>query len=279
VSLASLLQGSAAAAQDAGIRLVQVSFDAQTPGNSVKETFPSRVAPGDAVVLAINWVPASSTPTIVDDCGTTYGVVAGPATMAQYSPAVYFAFACDAGVGAVFYNVPDASWLEINQIEYTGIDRLHPVDAVAVDGGVPGQAAAGPVITTQSADLLLAWMPQNSGTNPAIGAGFTLVDMNSQDIVEDEVTGAPGPYEATATSPADWAMLAVAFRAASMTPGTDGGSTSDAGLFGMGPGDPKLGGLSDVVGCDCSTSPFLPVATLWFAAALLARRCARGLRR
>ena len=88
---------------------------------------------------------------------------------------------------------------DIRILEYSGVDRVSPVDAVAGTTGSSATSSSGAVATTNATDLLVgANTVQTITTGP--GSGFTqrLLTNPDGDIAEDQIVTAAGSYSASA---------------------------------------------------------------------------------
>jgi hypothetical protein len=124
-----------------------------------------------------------------------------------------------AGAGAnavkVTFNAP-ARFPDVRVVEYSGLDRLSPVDTTAAAAGYGTMADSGAATLSNAHDLLFAANTVSSWTTGP-GSSFTLRILTSPDadIVQDRVVTAAGAYNATAPmATGAWVMQMVAFRAA-----------------------------------------------------------------
>ena len=99
-------------------------------------------------------------------------------------------------------------------MQYSGLDNSFPVDAVAAAGGNGTLSDSGPLITTNSNDLLFAANYVSSVTSGP-GTGFTsrIITTPDGDIAEDRLVSSTGTYNGTAPlSAGTWVMQMVALR-------------------------------------------------------------------
>jgi hypothetical protein len=111
-----------------------------------------------------------------------------------------------------------AVYADIRIAEYQGLATANPVDAVSAGQGNDTSSDSGRAITTSANDLLVGANTVRTRTMDP-GAGFTPRAITSPDgdLLEDRIVTAAGSYNTTAplSSPGDWIMQMVAFRAAS----------------------------------------------------------------
>ena len=115
----------------------------------------------------------------------------------------------------VQFNMP-AVYADIRVLEYSGLDKVNPVDVVAVGSGGGTLSSTASVTTTNANDLLFGANMVTSGTMGA-GAGYTtrVITSPDSDIAEDRVVTSIGTYSATApTNGGSWVIQMVAFKAA-----------------------------------------------------------------
>ena len=114
-----------------------------------------------------------------------------------------------------------ARYPDIRILEYSGLDRINPVDVVKTATGTNATSNSGAVTTTNANDLLFAANLVQTSTRAA-GTGFTsrIITSPDGDIAEDRIVSAVGSYSATAplTSAGAWIMQMVAFKAAPNAP-------------------------------------------------------------
>ncbi|MBV8141906.1 MAG: hypothetical protein JOZ60_07675, partial [Verrucomicrobia bacterium] len=110
-----------------------------------------------------------------------------------------------------------ANYPDIRILEYSGIDRVNPLDVVVGAQGNSATSSSGAVTTTNANDLLLG---ANTVWASTIGSssGFTPELLSPDgDVAEDGVVTATGSYSAGAplSNASGWVMQMVAFRALS----------------------------------------------------------------
>jgi hypothetical protein len=215
---------TAAATPLATPQYVQGNFAVpQTSQATVTLPFAAAQAAGDLNVVVVGWNDTVAQVIAVTDAeGNAYELAAGPTVLdGVVSQAIYYAgnitgAAAGANAVTVTFSTP-AAYPDVRILEYSGLDPLNPVDAVAAAAGNGATSASGALTTTNGTDLLLAANTVQSWTSGP-GAGFTqrLLTSPDGDLVEDLVVSAAGSYCARALLGSDggWVMQTVAFRAA-----------------------------------------------------------------
>jgi hypothetical protein len=223
----------------ATISYVQGGYAApQTPQSTVGVSFAMTQTAGNLNVVAVGWNDSTATvASVVDSSGNLYPRAVGPTIVSgASSQSIYYAkniagAAAGANKVTVTFSAA-AAFPDIRILEYSGLDRVNPVDVTAAASGRNSTSDSGAVTTTNANDLLFAAnMVETQTSGP--GTGFTrrLLTSPDGDIAEDRVVTAAGSYRATARlSPAGWwIMQMVAFRAAS-TSGDTTPPTAPGGL-------------------------------------------------
>jgi hypothetical protein len=155
----------------------------------------------------------------MDSVGNVYTLAVGPTKGTSITQSIYYAKnIVGAGAGAntvtVRFTVA-AHYADIRVLEYSGLDRVTPVDVTAASIGTNVMTNSGTATTTNANDLIFG---ANTVAQTTIGpgTGFTkrMITMPDADIAEDRVVTTAGSYSATASvnvaSP--WVMQMVAFR-------------------------------------------------------------------
>ena len=105
-------------------------------------------------------------------------------------------------------------YVDLRVAEYSGVDRVAPLDGAASAAGSASTASSGNVTTSTKG--LVVGAGTTTGRFTAAGSGFTLRIITSPDldILEDRTTTAGGSYSATAPQIGSYVMQAVGFKAA-----------------------------------------------------------------
>ena len=165
-----------------------------------------------------------------DTQGNPYQLAAGPTVLEasiSLTQSVYYAkniSPAGAGTNVVTMKFSTAAaYPDIRILEYSGIDRVVPVETTATGMGNGTLPHSGAAVTKNATDLLLgaALALTPAATNP--GNGFTKrMAAPSGSIAQDGIATVAGSYSASAFlgTPGPWIMHLIAFRAANTTPPT-----------------------------------------------------------
>jgi IPT/TIG domain-containing protein len=199
---------------------------------SVGVPFTSAQTAGNLNVVVVGWPDTSATiASVTDSNGNPYALAATTESTPVPAPggsqlgvsqAIYYARNIIAGANTVTVTFNQNTAIQsIRIVEYTGLDKVSPLDTSVGNTGNALTADSTAVTTNSANDLLFGAGTITTGfTGP--GTGFTQVLINGLgDIVEDQVVAAAASYNATATlGSGSWVMQMVAFRAAGQTPPT-----------------------------------------------------------
>src|SRR5262249_27209659 len=162
---------------------------------------------------------------VTDTNGNVYSLAVGPTRLGvQATQSIYFApnivgAAANGNSVVVSFSSP-ATFVDIRVLEYSGIDTVSPLHAVAASTGNSQTSTSGALNVTVPNVLLVAANTIETTTGSA-GGGFTTRVLTSPngDIVEDAVASTTGSYTANAqlNESGYWVMQMVAFQAAGAT--------------------------------------------------------------
>ena len=159
---------------------------------------------------------------VTDAKGNVYNRAVGPTLVSGLlTQSIYYAkniAAATAGANTVTVRFSTAAvYPDIRILEYGGIDRTNPVDAVGASTGSDSMSSSGMVLTTYPNNLLFSANTVRTSTSSA-GGGFAARHITSPDgdIAQDRAVSSTAYYQATAplSSAGAWVMQLVAFRAA-----------------------------------------------------------------
>jgi hypothetical protein len=211
---------------------VQATSNVQpTTTNSIQVTFASPQTAGNLNVVVIGWADTGSTvQSVVDSEGNVYFLAAGTNATTTGAPgasqAVYYAknikgdtAPATNAITVTFNQHPKDE--DVRILEYSGLDKVQPLDTNAGNSGIGTPADSSGAITNSATDLLIgAGTNTGPGTFSAPGSGYASRSFPGGygDIVEDENVTATGSYSASAmlinSATTKWVMQMVAFRAA-----------------------------------------------------------------
>jgi hypothetical protein len=183
--------------------------DGSTLGGVVD--LPNDVTAHDTLIVAADFTTAVG-PTITDNLGNTFVRVGSPFADGVGTWAVIW-YVADAKPGheslsASLANVAAGDFLEVYLHEYRG---LHGFDHAAAMTGTSMAVSSGQLMTSQSNDLLFAYVATGSaGTADPFFARST----DNANLSEDTLAGVAGLYQARAVmvSGSGWIMVAASFK-------------------------------------------------------------------
>ena len=192
----------------------------QTPQSSVTVVYKATQTAGNLNVIVVGWNDTSAVVSAVTDSkGNVYTRAVGPTTYpGKLSQSIYYAkniaaAAANSNVVSVTFNKA-AIYADVRVVEYAGIDRVNPVDAVAIGSGTGTASSTSAVVTTKANALIFGASTVTSyHTGP--GPGFTsrVITSPDGDIVEDRIVSVTGSYSVAAPmTTGNWVMQLVAFR-------------------------------------------------------------------
>jgi glucose/arabinose dehydrogenase/chitodextrinase len=193
----------------------------QTNQSVVTVTYVSPQAAGDTNVVAIGWNGVTgSVVSVRDSAGNAY-LPAAPVGLGNgLSQTIWYAkniVASAANVNTITVTFSAAlPYVDLRATEYSGIDKVNPVDVTASASGSTLAASSGSVNTTFANELLFgAGMTQGIFAAASGGATTRIISTPDADITQDALVSTTGSYAATAnqTSASPWVMQVVAFRA------------------------------------------------------------------
>jgi RHS repeat-associated protein len=214
---------------------VQANYSEPSDGQSVTASFDSAQNAGDLNVVIVGWNDATSSITsVTDTSGNTYALAIGPTVLAGTAQqSIYYAkniVAADAGTNQVTVNFnADATWPNVQILEYAGIDPNSPLDVTGSGTGNGTTASTGNVTTVNSDDLLV--VGDYAEGNEADGCSFNVEVFSApapNAAGDQEVTTAGNYASWINVTPGWWVISMAAFRVApagspSPAPGTPTG--------------------------------------------------------
>jgi len=215
------------------ISFIQVAYATpQTSQSTVSVTFASAQTAGNLNVVVVGWNDTTAAvSSITDSMGNVYALAVGPTQNPgstgtfSLTQAIYYAkniggASANGNTVTVRFTVP-ANYADVRILEYSGLDRINPVDVTAAAIGTSSTSNSGSAVTTNPNDLIFGANMVYTGTAGA-GAGFTnrTITTPDSDIAEDRIVSTTGTYSASAplTSSGPWIMQMVAFRGGAAGP-------------------------------------------------------------
>ena len=194
---------------------VQTKSNEVSSGTSNTLAFTNANASGNLIVAYVVW-SNTSTVTVTDSNGNGYVSAAGRTTWGNsWSSQVFYAKGIAGGANSVTATFATAlnGFAIVYIHEYSGVDKVGPVDVATTTTGTSPAMNSGALITTNASDLLFA-AGASTGTVTAGGSGFTTRSTGSGNRTQDRNVTAPGSYSATAIQDGSkWVMQVVAFKA------------------------------------------------------------------
>jgi hypothetical protein len=198
-------------AADTSIRFVQVDSAQAKTVALVDSAFASPVAPHDAIIVCV-YAGNTTIANVTDTQNNTYEQVVATADGTGDSLYAFLALDVVGGPDTVTANANgSAALLQLFVHEYEFVAAFDTgTGASGTDGQADGMAS-GKIETSAESELLFGCgytISASAGTN------FTTRSASTMDgITEDQSSGAPGPYQATATMKlgVQWTMLVAAF--------------------------------------------------------------------
>jgi hypothetical protein len=184
-------------------------------GTTSSLAFTSANTAGNLVVVYVLWSNAGSV-SVSDSRGNGYAsAVARVTWKSNWSAQVLYAKNVAGGTNTVTATFATAinSFADIYIHEYSGVDKVNPVDVARSATGTSSTVDSGPVTMTNATDLLFAAAASSGSVNQG-GTGYTTRSTAFGNRTQDRNVTTAGSYNATATqSSSSWVMQLVAFRA------------------------------------------------------------------
>jgi chitodextrinase len=158
----------------------------------------------------------TGTVAVADNRGNAYATAAPRTTWgSSWSSQIFYARNIVGGATTVTATFATAisSWGIIYVHEYSGIDKVNPVDVTRSAVGSSAAMSSGAVTTTNAADLLFAAAGSSNNVNQG-GSGYTTRSTAYGNRTQDRNVTTVGSYTATARQNGNaWVMQVVGFRA------------------------------------------------------------------
>jgi glucose/arabinose dehydrogenase/PKD repeat protein len=231
IILASMLPATSVTAATPAFKQAK-AFEITT-GTVDNVAFASANMAGDLIAVQVLWSNTAAV-TLSDSRGNAYAAATARTTWGtNWSAQSFYAKNIVAGTNTVkaTFATSIASFGIVQAHEYSGIDKVNPVDGVSIAIGTGTTMGSGSVTTTNANDLLFAGGGSAKNMN-AVAAPWTgRLNTSGNRTMDRNVTSA-GTYSATnGNSGGNWVEQLVAFKAdASDTtaPSTPGGLTATA---------------------------------------------------
>ena len=204
---------------------VQTRAQEVNSGTTNSLAFNSANTAGNLIVAYVIWSNTSPV-TLSDSKGNSYVSAAGRTTWgSSWSSQVFYAKAIAGGTQhryGLVQPVRSAAWAVLYIHEYSGVDKIAPVDTTATATGSSSAMNSGSLTTSFGSDLLFN-ATASSNTVTSGGTGYTTRSTASGNRIQDRNVTSAGSYSADAVqNGTGWVSHLVAFKADS------GSSDNDA---------------------------------------------------
>jgi glucose/arabinose dehydrogenase len=197
---------------------VQSRANQVTSGSTNSLAFSSANTAGNLIVVYVLWSNTGAV-SLSDSRGNSYASAVGRTTWGSNGSAqIFYAKNVAAGANTVTATFATAisSFGDIYIHEYSGADKVDPVDVTRSATGTSSAMSSGPVATTYATDLLFA----AAGSSRTVKKGdsrYTTRSTAFGNRTQDRNVSTIGSYDATATQNGTaWVMQLVAFKADSV---------------------------------------------------------------
>jgi glucose/arabinose dehydrogenase len=194
---------------------VQVRANEITSGSTNNLAFGGATVAGNTIVVDVLWSNTASV-TLSDNRGNSYtSATTGTTWGSNWSAQVFYAKNIAGGPTTVTATFGSAinSFGIIYIHEYSGLDKVNPIDVTKSAIGTANAMSSGAVTTTNGNDLLFAAGASNHTVTQA-GSGYTTRSTAFGNRTQDRTVTTAGSYTATARQNGNaWVMQLVAFKA------------------------------------------------------------------
>jgi Bacterial Ig domain len=225
------LNPSSAAAATATFE--QVNEKEITSGTDISQDFTSPNKPGNLIIVYLAWNNKDKVKTVEDTNHNLYtSVEVDPMPWgfdSKRGSQVFYAKNINGGANTVkaTFTTAITSRADMYIHEYSGIDKVNPLDVSHVNAGVMAPMTSGPATTTNANDLIFG-AGASSGIVNQPGINFTSRSSKFDKRTEDKTVTATGSWDATASQDANtnaWVMHMVAFKVDANAPDKTAPST------------------------------------------------------
>ncbi len=220
---------------------MQAAYNDPPSAASVPARYPGAQTAGNLNVVVVAWNDTTAqVSSVTDTAGNVYQLAVGPTqTSADHglSLSIYYAKnIASSGANTVTVTFSQtALYPDIRILEYSGIDKVNPVDVIAGQAQSSGAISdSGVVATTNPTDLLVgANIVQTFTFGPGANFAERVHSEPAGQIAEDRVVTTTGLYSASTVldSSGAWVTQMVAFRAGSQL--SNSASAKSALLVGL----------------------------------------------
>ncbi|MBZ5635739.1 MAG: family 16 glycosylhydrolase [Acidobacteriia bacterium] len=182
--------------------------------SSLSVSFPTNTVAGDLILVAFDFDTSATVSSVTDFQGNTFTQVGTQLTSPGGSRSrVYYAKNIQGGADTVNITLSaNSSWLEVYLTEYSGVDRINPIDAQAGTSGGAGPVSSRTATTTVAGDIIYGYCLADWACTA--GSDLTARSTFNNNLIEEMTAGSPGSYAATGTANNGWTMQMVALKPA-----------------------------------------------------------------
>src|SRR5579862_1297065 len=163
---------SAAPRLFAGVTFVQVNYKTSNSAALMTVPYPSAQTAGNLNIVVVGWNDTtSSVSSVTDSKGNTYHPAVGPTAGTKLTQSIYCAKNIAAGTNtvSVTFNVA-ASYPDVRVLEYSGADKVNPLDVASAAAGTSLTSNSGPASITSLNELIFGAGTTFNAYTP--GSGF-----------------------------------------------------------------------------------------------------------
>ncbi len=236
VGVAAIAIVSPTTASAASPAFVQVKANQVTSGTTNAQAFSKANTAGNLIAAYVVWDNAGGV-SLTDSRGNTYAAATARISFGNgWSAQIFYAKNIAAGSNTVTatFGTAISSFGIVYLHEYSGLDKVNPVDVTASAAGTSAAMSSGAVTTTNASDLLFAPGASGATVNQA-GTGYTTRSTAYGNRTQDRLVAATGSYAGTAKqNGSSWVMQLVAFRVATGQASPTISTTLSASNIGVG---------------------------------------------
>ena len=169
---------------------------------SLAVSFSANTLPGDAILVAFDFVPGDTPSSVTDTQGNTYTLIGSPQTWSPYHfvERLYYAKNIKGGANMTTVTLSASKYMEVHLYDYSGLDTTSPLDASATpQTGTSVTGTSGTLTTSNANDLLFGFFHSDNNVTNTAGAGFTgrTVSAEGYPLAEDKYVTSTNSYSAT----------------------------------------------------------------------------------
>ena len=236
VGVAAIAVVSPTTASAASPAFIQVKANQVTSGTTNALGFSKANTAGNLIAAYVVWDNVGGV-ALADSRGNTYAAATARISFGNgWSAQIFYAKNIAGGSNTVMatFGTAISSFGIVYLHEYSGLDKVNPLDVTASAAGTSAAMSSGAVTTTNASDLLFAPGASSATVNQA-GTGYTTRSTAYGNRTQDRLVAATGSYAGTAKqNGSSWVMQLVAFRVARGQASPTISTTLSASSIGLG---------------------------------------------